>query len=144
MNLGPVVDENANRTAIGGVRWSRPLPFGNPGGYYQVDVAPLSTLAQGHHAVLLAGGICTNKNYCTPGNLTPAVLLDAKFHGCSAKDTNPDPMSCQVDWSPIWTETPATGNRNGAFSTILGPPGEPVIVLVGGGCLVSHAELRFQ
>ena len=111
-----------------------------PGGYYQVDVAPLSTLSQGRLAVLLAGGICTHRDYCTPGNRTPAVLMDTKFYGCSAKDANPDPMSCQVEWTPIWTETPATGNRNGALSTMLGAPGEPAIVLVGGGCLVSSVN----
>ena len=147
MNLGPV---SSNQTvtgakSFGGFLWSRELPFGSPGGYYQVDVAPLSTLDDGHLGVLLAGGICTRRNFCVPGTKTPAVLLDAHFYGCSATDEYPDPHSCQVEWNLVWTETPATGNRNGALSTFLGKPGKPVIVLVGGGRLtVTHWDDKIK
>ena len=139
INLGPATSNAHDTNSANGFLWSHPLPLGNPGGYYQVDVAPLSSLEEGRLAVLLAGGVCTQKNFCTPGSLTPAVVMDAKFYGCSANDANPDPAACQLDWNIIWTETPATGNRNGALSTLLGEPGKPVIVLVGGGCLtVTH------
>jgi hypothetical protein len=124
---------------FGGFRWSKALPIGPPGGYYQVDVADIDVLEEDHVGVLLAGGVCTRPEYCPPGLLTPAVLLDLTVFGCSASDEYPDPEACQVEWKVIWTETPATGNRNGALSTMLGEPGKPVIVLVGGGRLtVTH------
>ena len=77
INLGPATSNAHDTNSANGFLWSHPLPLGNPGGYYQVDVAPLSSLEEGRLAVLLAGGVCTQKNFCTPGSLTPAVVMDA-------------------------------------------------------------------
>lgn len=122
-------------------RFSEPLTLGTPGGYYQVDAASLSSLADGHFAVLLAGGTCTRSSACVLNSLTPAVLLDVHVTGCSVDEPNGE---CTITSPVIWTETPATGNRNGALSSVLNSGGDPVIVLVGSGCLTVHTPRNGQ
>lgn len=106
--------------------FSDPLPL-QYGGFYQVDVATLSSLDPGHLAVLLAGG--------TGVFNTPAVILDVLVSGCSVQY----PLrECQLNASVIWTEPDPAGNRDGQFSFELGNDVDPALVLVGAGCLAIY------
>ena len=121
----------------GEFRFSRALKLGPAGGYYNVDVAPLSSLEKGHVAVLLAGGSCNDYAACGFGN-SPAVLLDVLVSGCSMD--NPY-TPCYLRYEKIWTEPEATGNRNGVLSTALSGEKDPCIVLVGLGCVtIFHPD----
>ena len=121
----------------GEFRFSNALNVGPAGGYYNVDVAPLSSLEEGHVAVLLAGGSCTNRAVCGFGH-GPAVLLDVHVSGCSMDNPN---TPCDLRYDEIWTEPKATGNRNGVLSTVLSGEKDPCIVLVGLGCVtIFHPD----
>jgi hypothetical protein len=117
----------------GTFRFSEPVLIGEPGGYYQIDVAPLSSLEQGHVAVLLAGGTCGDSTLCTSGDIQAAVVLDVVVSQCSVDQ--PD-EKCQSSYTTIWTDENPMGDRNGAFSLPLGDgSGDSAIVLAGKGGL---------
>jgi hypothetical protein len=117
----------------GAFRFSEPVKIGDPGGYYQIDVAPLSSLQPGHVAVLLAGGTCGESNACTVGDVQAAVVLDVVVSQCSVEE--PD-ATCQSSYTTIWTDENPAGDRNGAFSLPLGDEsGDSAIVLAGKGGL---------
>ncbi|KAL3913235.1 MAG: hypothetical protein SGILL_006571 [Bacillariaceae sp.] len=118
-------------------RFSDPLIL-RTGTFYQVDVSPLSSLEEGHLAVLLAGGNC---KVCSQ-NYQPARLLDVYATGCSVE--NPD-GECElfVKSEVLWLEPGRqdSGNRNGALSMELGNGIDPAIVLVGtGGLSIYHPK----
>lgn len=132
MNLGIVEDPNEEGAKI---RFSKPVPIGNPGGYTQIDTTRLSSIDSTNTAVILAGGICrqTQKNQfgsCKFNSTTPAVLLDVIVTGCTQE--NPE-TPCKVEWTERWVESNPQGNRNGAFSLALGDGTDPAIVLTGFG-----------
>lgn len=124
INLGPY-DE-------GGFRFSDAIPIGPPGGFYQVDASALSSLAEGHTAVLLAGGTCTLEAMCQPGYNQPALLLDVSIWGCSVE--NPD-RKCKSTYTEVWRDPKPAGDRNGAFAPTLGDGTDPAIVLSGSQCV---------
>lgn len=136
----PYVLMNLGHPWTGRVIFSRPLPLGPPGGYYQVDVSKLSFLDDGHVGVLLAGGVCSNEwvnrfGACTATETTRARLLDVQVTGCLLHQGCRQP-SCQLSWSIIWQDgrlpvANSGGDRNGAFSHELGNGVDPAIVLVG-------------
>lgn len=114
-------------------RFSEPVPIGVPGGYYQIDVAPLSSLAEGHVAVLLAGGTCGEPTACTPGDVQAATVLDVVVSQCSVDQPE---VKCQSSYIAIWTDENPAGDRNGAFSLPFGDgSGDSAIVLAGKGGL---------
>lgn len=132
INLGYTDDDRLE------FRFSDPLPL-EVGSFYQIDVAPLSSLPKGHVAVLLAGGTCENYFVCIDA-FQPALLLSVLVEGCSAY--NPDaPCFLWVSSEALWEEPERedSGNRNGAFSMEFGNGIDPAIVLVGqGGLSIFH------
>lgn len=114
----------------GTFRFSDPIPIGYPGGYFQIDVFPLSSLNEGHVSVLLVGGTCIQPYVCDPGSHEPAVLLDVAVTGCSV--TQPD-VACQSSFKAIWQDADPSGDRNGVFAPCLGDGTDPAIVLAGSG-----------
>jgi hypothetical protein len=113
-------------------RFSDPVRIGDPGGYYQIDASPLSSLDDGHVAVLLAGGTCTESHWCIPGTKQPAVLLDVFVTGCSVMEPG---MPCNSTYATIWQDADPAGDRNGAFAPTLGDGIDPAVVLAGNGCV---------
>jgi hypothetical protein len=133
INLGFNNDNNNDDNGTTTFRFSEPVKIGNPGGYYQIDVAPLSSLPPGHVAVLLAGGTCGESTSCTPGDVQAATVLDVAVAQCSVHE--PD-ATCQSSYTTIWTDENPAGDRNGAFSQPLGDgSGDSAIVLAGKGGL---------
>jgi hypothetical protein len=138
INLGLDEADTTNQSTDNSIlnfQFSDPLPLWT-GSSYQVDVASLSSLEDGHVAVLLAGSTC---QICQE-SFQPAVLLDVKVTGCSVQNRD---VPCQIDIgsNPIWTEPDLgeSGNRNGALSMDLGDGTDPSIVLVGdGGLTIYH------
>lgn len=124
INLGP--HEN------GTIRFSEAIPIGAQGGYYQVDVSSLTSLQEGHVAVLLAGGTCTEPSMCQPGYNQPAIVLDVSFRGCSVQKPN---RKCKSTFTEIWRDGEPAGDRNGAFAPSLGDGEDPAIVLAGNRCV---------
>jgi hypothetical protein len=116
----------------GTLRFSDPIPIGYPGGYFQIDVFPLSSLDEGHVSVLLVGGTCIQPYVCDLGSHEPAVLLDVTVTACSV--TQPD-VACQSSFKTIWQDANPSGDRNGAFAPCLGDGTDPAIVLVGSGSI---------
>jgi hypothetical protein len=114
----------------GTFRFSDPIPLGYPGGYFQIDVFPLSSLNEGHVSVLLVGGTCIKPSVCEVGAHEPAVLLDVTVTGCSV--TQPD-IACQSSFKTVWQDPYPSGDRNGAFAPSLGDGTDPAIVLAGSG-----------
>jgi hypothetical protein len=131
INLGPA-DPSGESLDI---RFSEPLTL-RTGTFYQVDVSPLSSLEEGHVAVLLAGGSC----WICSELYQPARLLDVYATGCSVN--NPDaPCELWVKSEVLWQEPGRedSGNRNGQLSMELGNGVDPAIVLVGtGGLSIYH------
>ncbi|KAL7557233.1 hypothetical protein ACA910_001899 [Epithemia clementina (nom. ined.)] len=136
------------------VLFSAPLPLGDPGGYYQVDVTDrLSPFLVGTsdknssisnaHAVLLVGGTCHvtkkplfpgwNISACTRGQNFPAVVLQVSVAGCSV--ATPD-VPCDLQWKEIWRDPNPQGDRNGGFAQ------SPYLVnsVLGDGTLVDSVE----
>eukprot|EP00977_Amphora_coffeiformis_P015917 scaffold4793_cov175-Amphora_coffeaeformis.AAC.6 len=109
-------------------QFSDALPIGDPGGFYQVDVAPLSSLEAGHVGVLLAGGTCGEADQCQLGLEQPAILLDVSVTGCSVFQYW---LPCDVTYSTIWEDTNPGGDRNGALEMSLGDGVDPAMVIVG-------------
>lgn len=123
---------NLGKYENGTIRFSEAIPLGNPGGFYQIDVSPLSSLEAGHVAVLLAGGTCTVAELCQPGSFQPAIVLDVYIQGCS--ESNPN-RQCQSSVTEIWRDAKPAGDRNGAFAPTLGNGLDPAIVLAGNSCV---------
>ena len=125
-NVGNYEDDDVDGMMI---QFSSALPFGDPGGYYQVDTFQgLSTLPPDHTAVLLAGG---GGWFGT----TPAVLLDVVVRGCSVLQPE---EPCELSWSTIWTDPEPQSDRNGAFAPMIINPastnGDPAFVLTSSAC----------
>jgi hypothetical protein len=127
-----------NLGAVDGVPvFSDPLPLGPPGGYYQVDATVWPSLAEGHVAVLLAGGECTQPEFnqfgrCVPGEQTQALLLDIHVSAtCQAPAARRSSALCSLTWRFLWQDDSSAGDRNGAFAWNLGSADFPALVLVG-------------
>jgi hypothetical protein len=126
MNLGKSVNNSAP------IRFSEAISLGKPGGFYQVDASTLSSLDDGHVAVLLAGGTCTVEKLCQPGSNQSAIVLDVSIVGCSVN--RPD-RRCKSTVQEIWRDADPGGDRNGAFAPTLGNGIDPAIVLAGRDCI---------
>ena len=113
---------------FGDHNFSDPIPIGDPGGFYQVDVAPLSSLSNGSVAVLLAGGTCGDLNACELSSEQPAVVLDVSVSGCTAFEPS---EPCVSSYSKIWEDPSPEGDRNGAFGISMGDGSDPALILVG-------------
>lgn len=127
-----------NLGAVNGVPvFSDPLPLGPPGGYYQVDATVWPSLAEGHVAVLLAGGDCTQRESnqfgsCAFGEQTQALLLDIHVsETCTAPAARRSSALCSLTWRFLWQDDSSAGDRNGAFAWNLGSANFPALVLVG-------------
>jgi hypothetical protein len=128
INLG----KNENSYTI---RFSEAISLGRPGGFYQIDASSLSSLEEGHVAVLLAGGTCSVEKMCQPGSNQSAIVLDVSIQGCSVN--KPD-RKCRSTVIEIWRDGDPAGDRNGAFAPTLGNNGalgDPAIVLAGRDCI---------
>ena len=109
-------------------QFSDPIPLGSPGGFYQIDVARLSSLGSDHVAVLLAGGSCGDPNACELGEEQPAVMLDVHITGCSVFEPH---KYCTWSYTEIWSDLTPEGDRNGAFESSIGDGVDPAVILVG-------------
>jgi hypothetical protein len=123
---------NLGKNENGTIRFSEAIPLGRPGGFYQVDASTLSSLDEGHVAVLLAGGTCTVAELCQPGSHQPAIVLDVSIRACSVN--TPD-RRCKSSIKEIWRDADPQGDRNGAFAPTLGNGLDPAIVLAGRSCI---------
>jgi hypothetical protein len=123
---------NLGKNVNGTVRFSEAIPLGRPGGFYNVDASPLSSLEEGHVAVLLAGGTCAVAALCQPGSHQPAIVLDVSIKACSV--STPD-RRCKSSVREIWRDADPQGDRNGAFAPTLGNGLDPAIVLAGRSCI---------
>jgi hypothetical protein len=136
INLGLMPSNDNNNSTSLKFRFSEAIPL-HSGSFYQVDASHLSSLPDGHVAVLLAGGWCHNIWVC-PEPFQPALLLDVFVSGCSIDA--PD-VECRISSQVIWEEPQLedSGNRNGALSMELGNGVDPALILVGtGGLSIYH------
>lgn len=154
INLGKKYNENG---VFVGVRFSEALAVGEPGGYYQIDVAAnvnshrasSSPTSQTTHSVLLVGGTChynlTNSfGTCQYGENTPARVLEVTMNsneGCSIH--NPD-AECSLEWREVWADPSPEGDRNGGFAYFGDENNDsPSVVLLGqGGIEVFNPVLQ--
>ena len=142
VNLGPKYKENGD---FEGIRFSEALPIGPPGGYYQIDVAPMlqttsSDEATHHTMVLLVGGTChyeTPNQFgsCVKGDNTPGRLLEVGVSGCSIQ--TPD-EECKLTWDLVWENQNPRGDRNGGFAYFQDAVHPSIALLGQGGVEIYH------
>jgi len=133
INLGPEYDNDE----FLGVKFSKALPIGKPGSYYQIDVSSneKSDDATQHSTVLLVGGTChvekpNDLGACKRGDNTPARVVYVAMNketGCSIH--NPD-AKCNLEFNEVWEHPNPKGDRNGGFATF---NNEKMIALLGQG-----------